>query len=135
MLINLLRNITLRIKEINRKFKYTLALICFLFLSACASPELTVIGQAKSEWDFDHNLQFKKTKFDDKHYRLEVIANNKTRFERLSAFLLRRSYLICGGHGFKLTLIKGVESFDFKKQSPNLIKSNLTAELECPIKK
>jgi len=109
-------------------------LLCVSLLAACAGPSQVVLGKAQSEWDFDHKLQFKRTQFDDSHYQLEVISNNKVNFERLSAFLLRRSYLICGSYGYKLELIKGVESFDFPRASPNLIMPNLTAKLECPIK-
>ncbi|MEI6893512.1 MAG: hypothetical protein V5789_02535 [Colwellia sp.] len=106
--------------------------LCFFLLSSCATADKVVLGQAKSEWDFDHELQFKKTQFDDNHYTLEVITRRNVSFERMSAFLLRRSYLICGGYGYQLTLIKGVESFDTKRASPNLIMANLTAKLECP---
>lgn len=110
------------------------SLLLFIFLlSSCAGPSQVVLGQAQSEWDFDHQLQFKKTQFDDSHYQLEVIPNNKVSFERLSAFLLRRSYLICGMYGYKLELITGVESFDYPRASPNLIMPNLTAKLECAI--
>ena len=107
-----------------------------IMLSGCTTMANDVpLGQARSEWDFDHQLQFKKTKFDDHHYKLEVIANNKVSFERLSAFLLRRSHLICGTYGYTLQLITGVESFDYPRASPNLIMPNLTAKLECPINK
>lgn len=109
-------------------------LITLLSITSCAQSEKNFpLGQASSEWDFDHNLQFKKTKFDDRNYQLEVIPNSKVNFERLSVFLLRRSYLICQGYGYKLELIKGVESFDHFRASPNLIMPNLTAKLECPI--
>lgn len=108
-------------------------LLC-VFLSACAGPTEVVLGEPKSAWDFDHNLQFKTTQFDEHHYRVEVIAKNEARFERLAAFLLRKSYLICEGeYGFTLTFIKGVKSFDFKRATPNLILPNLTADLECPV--
>ena len=116
-------------------YKYILPPLCALFLGACAGPSTAVLGQAKSEWDFDHQLQFKKTKFDDNNYQLEVIANNNVSFDRLSAFLLRRGYLICGQYGYKLELVKGVESFDYPRASPNLIMPNLTAKLECAINK
>ncbi|HBY86993.1 MAG TPA: hypothetical protein DEO86_14090 [Colwellia sp.] len=112
---------------------YTTLLLCVSLLGACAGPSQVVLGQAQSEWDFDHKLQFKRTQFDDNHYQLEVIPNNKVNFERLSAFLLRRAYLICGTYGYKLELIKGVESFDYPRASPNLIMPNLTAKLECAI--
>jgi len=123
--------LNLTIKSIFHRITF---LLCVLLLSACAGPTQAVLGQAQSEWDFDHKLQFKRTQFDDNHYQLEVIPNNKVNFERLSAFLLRRSYLICGSYGYKLELIKGVESFDFPRASPNLIMPNLTAKLECPLK-
>lgn len=100
-------------------------------LSACAGPTVLENGQTKSEWDFDHHLQFKKTKFDDNNYQLEIIPNNKVSFERLSAFLLRRGYLICGQYSYKLELLTGVESFDYPRASPNFIMPNLTAKLEC----
>lgn len=100
-------------------------------LAACAAPEVP-LGEAESEWDFDHKLQFKKTKFDDNHYQLEVITAKKLNFQRMSAFLLRRSYLICGGYGYTLTMVKGVESVDYKRSSPNKIRGNLVAKIECP---
>ena len=105
---------------------------CLLYLSACAGPSPVVFGQAQTEWDFDHHLQFKKTQFDEHNYQLEIIPNNKVSFERLSVFLLRRGYLICGRYGYKLELITGVESFDHFRASPNMIMLNLKAKLECP---
>jgi hypothetical protein len=114
------------------KIKYVVAALSMFYLAACeTTPDATMLGEAKSSWDFDHKLQYKKTQFDDTHYQLEVITNNKVGFERMSGFLLRRSYLICGGYSYSLTFIKGVESFDFKRQSPNLIRSNLVAKLDC----
>ena len=113
----------------------TLITLCFSLLIACAAPNKGVLGQAQTEWDFDHQLQFKKTQFDENHYQLEVIPNNKVSFERVSAFLLRRGYLICGSYGYKLQLITGVESFDYPRASPNFIMPNLTAKLECAMNK
>jgi uncharacterized protein involved in propanediol utilization len=110
----------------------TVALVISI-ASGCASQSADIpLGQAQSAWDFDHKVQYKKTKLDENTYQLEVIPNDKVNFERLSVFLLRRSYLICGGYGYKLELIKGVESFDHFKASPNMIMPNLTAKIECP---
>jgi len=110
-------------------------LLC-LILSACTiDPNANSQGAIGSQWDFDHELQYKKTQLSDSSYQLEVIANQKVSFERISAFLLRRGYLICGQYGYKLELITGVESFDFHRASPNLIMPNLKAILECPIQK
>jgi hypothetical protein len=124
--------ITQAVKSI---LQHTLATLCFFSLVACTGPSHVVLGQAKTEWDFDHQVQFKRTQFDKNHYQLEVISNKKGNFERLSAFLLRRSYLICGSYGYKLELITGVESFDYPRASPNYIMPNLTAKLECATEK
>jgi hypothetical protein len=124
--------ITQAVKSI---LQHTLATLCFFSLVACTGPSHVVLGQAKTEWDFDHQVQFKKTQFDDDHYQLEIMPNNNVSFERLSAFLLRRSYLICGSYGYKLELITGVESFDYPRASPNYIMPNLTAKLECATEK
>jgi hypothetical protein len=117
-----------------------LSVLVVSLLTGCVSLQqynsihVTPNGVAQSKWDFDHKLQYKKTKLSANIYQLEVVSSYKTKFERLSAFLLRRGYLICGQYGYKLEVIKGVESFDHLKASPNLIMSNLTAELECPSK-
>lgn len=119
---------------ISSKIMAAVSFITVLSLTSCAQSENNLpLGTAMSEWDFDHHVQFKKTKFDEHNYQLEVIPNSKVNFERLSVFLLRRSYLICGGYGYKLELITGIESFDHFRASPNMIMPNLTAKIECPI--
>lgn len=115
--------------------KTLFCIISIIFISACSSQEEIPLGEVESAWDFDHKLQFHKTKLDKNHYRLEVITSKKAKFSRLSAFLLRKSYLICGGYGFTLTPVKGIESVDYKRASPNLIRANLVANIECPIAK
>jgi len=112
----------------------SLVTLYFFSLVACTGSSQVLLGQTKTKWDFDHQVSFKRTQFDETYYQLEVTSNNKGNFERLSAFLLRQSYLICGQYGYKLELIKGVESFDFPRASPNLIMPNLTAKLQCAIK-
>ena len=110
------------------------ALLMVFFISGCSiKASDTSLEQVQSHWDFDHNVQFKKNKFDEFNYQIEVISNDKVSFERLSAFLLRRGYLICGSYGYKLELITGVESFDHFRASPNMITPNLKAKLECPV--
>jgi hypothetical protein len=115
------------------KFKSiaTVLSVQFLFACATATKQNITVG-ANSAWDFDHQLQYKTIQLDNGHYQLEVITNNKTDFSRMSAFLLRQSYLICRQYGYSLTMVKGVERFDFLRQSPNLIRSNLVAKLACP---
>jgi hypothetical protein len=116
----------------NIKYLHVATALSIFFLVGCqTTPNATIMSEAKSTWDFDHKLQYKKTQLDDTNYKLEVITNSKVNFERMSGFLLRRSYLICSGYDYSLKVTKGVESFDFKRQSPNLIRSNLVAKLEC----
>ncbi len=104
------------------------------FISGCSiQASDTSLEKVQSQWDFDHHVHFKKIKYDEFNYQIEVIPNNKVSFERLSAFLLRRGYLICGSYGYKLELITGVESFDHFSASPNMITPNLKAKLECPV--
>ena len=124
-----------KMKTLMCTHRRSLILVCLL-LSACTNdPNANPQGVIGSHWDFDHELQYKQTKLSDSTYQLEVIPNQKVNFERLSTFLLRRGYLICGQYGYKLELITGVESFDFPRASPNLIMPNLTAKLECPMQK
>ncbi len=119
----------------------SVTLLLSLLLSACTNSPTSFDNAQHSVdskgnqtyWDFDHQVQFKEVKLSGKQYRLEVITNNKVSFERLSAFLLRRGYLICGTYGYKLELITGVESFDHFRASPNMIMPNLKAKLECPL--
>lgn len=115
--------------------KMTQTLLCLLICNsffACSSLLVGKESQNTAQWDFDHQLQFRETELSKNKFQLEIIQNNKATFQQLSALLLRRSYIICQGYGYKLTVIKGVESVDYKRASPNLIKSNLVAQLECP---
>jgi len=108
----------------------------FSTIISCSSAEKAIHNNGRTtSWDFDHNLQYKKTQFNENNYQLEIIPNSKVNFERLSAFLLRRGYLICGTYPYKMELIAGVEGFDYARASPNFIMPNLTAKLECLIKK
>ena len=114
--------------------KMTQTLLCLLICNsffACSS--LTGKESLNGvQWDFDHQLQYIKTEVSKNNFQLEIIHNNRVGFQRLSALLLRKSYLICQKYGYKLTVVKGVESVDYKRASPNLIRSNLIAKLECP---
>lgn len=104
-----------------------------VFLSACSSNLDTPNGAA--QWDFDHGLQFSKTELEDGRILLDVVPNDKTNFDRLSAFLVRKSLQICQSYGFSLEFLKGIETFDQKESFPNLIVSHLKANLTCPSKK
>ena len=104
-------------------------------LSSCAIKSDHVLqSTGGSQWDFDHQVQYKQTQIAENSYQLEVISGHRVKFETLSAFLLRRGYLICGNYGYKIEVLNGVQSYDHFKASPNLIMPNLSAKLDCPVK-
>ena len=104
-------------------------------LCACSSfASKTPVSNGSSQWDFDHNLQFRQTTLTTNHYQLEIIPNNAVNFERLATFLLRRSYHLCGGYHYKMEIIQGIESFDDKRTMPNYIFPSLMAKIKCKAK-
>jgi hypothetical protein len=90
-----------------------------------------MLNNSQVEWDFDHNIQFRHTQLSTNSYQLEIIPNNKGKFERLAAFLLRKSHIICGKYHYKIEIIRGVEGFDDKRAMPNYITPSLIAKIEC----
>lgn len=103
-----------------------------LFNSIAACTTLTNdTSQNIIQWDFDHHLQFIQNQLNNRTFQLEVIRNNKTNFEQLAAFLLRKSYSLCGGYQYKLEMIQGIEGFDDKRAMPNYIPRSLIAKVEC----
>ncbi|GLX81632.1 hypothetical protein [Thalassotalea eurytherma] len=101
-------------------------------LTACSQTQEVDNGQ--SQWDFDHQVQFKQTKLSENAYRIEVIPNAKIKFDRLATFLIRHSLEVCNSYGFKLEVLTGIESFTDRKAHPNKIFGSLAANLECPSK-
>ncbi len=110
--------------------KYTICLFLVLILTACASNKPTPNGA--SQWDFDHEVQFKQTDLENGKYHLQVIAKQNTEFSKLATFLMRRSLRICQSYGFKIEVLEGVERFDDKLAFPNMIMPSLSANIECP---
>ena len=103
-------------------------ILAVALLSACASSNN---ANNNSQWDFDHNLQFRETKLTDNKYHLEIIPKNDTYFSQLATFLMRRSYQICGQYGYTLEVLQGIEGFNDREGLPNLIQSSLHANVEC----
>ena len=99
-------------------------------LTACTSKVKTPNGA--SQWDFDHQVQYKQTDLKNGNYHLQVIAKQDTEFSKLATFLMRRSLRICKSYGFKIEVLKGVERFDGKLSFPNMIMPSLSANIECP---
>lgn len=101
-------------------------------LSGCVHlGQYTNSSNGKAQWDFDHQVQYRLTELGKKYYQLEVVPNNKVSFDRLSSFLIRKSYSICGSYKYKLEMIKGIEGYNDKLARPHYIFSSLTANVEC----
>jgi hypothetical protein len=106
---------------------------CLINIAACSNltkehPSFT----GEKQWDFDHNLQFREIKLAPNHYQIRVFQLGNVPFEKISAFVLRRGLRICQSYNYKVELLKGVEGFNDKQGSPNLILSDLVANIECP---
>lgn len=76
----------------------------------------------------------KKKKLANNKYSIEVLPKLDTEFSRLTEFLLRRSFKLCGNYGFKIEILSGIEEVDERKSFPNKIMSALSANIECPRK-
>lgn len=92
------------------------------------------IPDGAAQWDFDHKIQFKEKKLAMNKYYIEVIPKLDTNFGKLSKFLLRHSFKLCGNYGFKVEILSGIEAVDERESFPNKIMSSLSANIECPIK-
>jgi hypothetical protein len=109
---------------------FYVAILC-VSLSACSNIETE---NGSSQWDFDHNIQFKQTKLSENKYYLQVIPKSDTHFSKLATFMMRHSYEICGTYGFTIEVLKGIEKFTDRQSFPNLIMPSLSANIECPSK-
>ncbi|KXJ49823.1 MAG: hypothetical protein AXW17_02105 [Colwellia sp. Phe_37] len=107
-----------------------LIVVTTLLLSACSSQQSLPNGA--SQWDFDHQVQFKQTDLKGGKHHLQVIAKQDTEFSKLATFLMRQSLRICKSYGFKIEVLEGVERFDDKLSFPNMIMPSLSANIECP---
>lgn len=101
-----------------------------LMLVSCTSAP---IKNGQAQWDFDHHVQFKQSRINDNKYYLVVNANNKTNFSVLASFLMRRSLQLCKSYGFKIEVLAGVESYNHKVESPNMLMASLAVNVECPV--
>jgi hypothetical protein len=105
-------------------------LLLALLLTACANNINTHNGA--SQWDFDHQVQFKQTDLKNGKYHLQVIKKQSKEFSKLATFLMRQSLRLCKSYGFKIEVLEGVERFDDKLSFPNMIMPSLSANIECP---
>lgn len=114
------------------KNNLTITLLLGLMLTSCANHySQKARNSDAAQWDFDHDVQFIQTQLSHRLFQLEVIPNNKVSFERLSVFLIRKSYHLCKSYHYKLEMIQGIEGFDDKRAMPNYIFPSLIAKVEC----
>lgn len=113
--------------------KIALLMFCFV-IAGCAQifDDNSEAAEGKS-WDLDHQVQFEQYKISDNLYNLRIRSTNKTRFSRLSAFLVRQSFKICKNYGFKIEIVDGVETYNDEKYIKSYIPASLEANIECPI--
>ncbi len=103
-------------------------------LSSCVNLNTKEVNNVdNAQWDFDHQVQFIQTTLEERNYQLEMIPNKRVGFGRLSAFLLRKSYVLCGGYHYKVEMIQGIEGFDDKLAMPNYIHPTLIANIDCKV--
>jgi len=105
---------------------------CFVILLFSVTIGCTQINQTRSDFDFDHQVQFKQQLSDEGIYHVKVISTSKTSFEQLASFIFRHAYKLCGSYGFTMEVINGVEGFDDKRISPSYIQPSLSIKLNCP---
>ena len=103
----------------------TLGLVIFI-LTGCTNLK------KDSNYDFDHQLQFKQQKSESGGFHIQVNATRNTSFEQLSSFLFRHAYKLCGSYGFTMEVLNGVEGVDDREISPSYIQPSLIANLTCP---
>ena len=89
--------------------KLLLVFFTCLVITSCSTNNS---DNGEAQWDFDHNVRFQQTKIDEQNYRIVVIPNVKTRFNKLATFLLRRSMDICQSYGFKICLLYTSDAAD-----------------------
>lgn len=106
------------------------AALSAISLMGCANNSIE--SSSGSQWDFDHQVQFKQTDLPDGRFHLQVITKQDTEFSTLATFLMRRALRVCKSYGFKIEVLKGVEGFDDKLSFPNMIMPSLSANIECP---
>ena len=111
--------------------RYLSYLIVFFSISLSACTIKDNKSETATQWDFDHQVQFKQTQLSASSYLLEIIPNQKVRFERLSVFLIRKSFRLCQHYHYKLEIMQGIEGFDDKRAMPNYIHPSLLAKVHC----
>jgi len=115
--------------KINRAIFSVVFILFFGGCSHLSHKENTSNGTL--QWDFDHQVQYRKTQLEESLYLLEVVPNNEVSFDRLASFIIRKSYSLCGGYTYKLEMLKGIEEYNDKFARPHYIFPSLTARVEC----
>lgn len=112
--------------------KKILAILVFASLCGCKTVPNYVFDE--ETYDFDHGVRFNQTKLEEGKYLISVRSDYKTRFNRMSSFIMRQSYMLCGGYDFKLQVKSGISYINERQATPNYQFPDLVANLECPRK-
>lgn len=111
--------------------QFSILFVTSLSITACANSTTNKLDNDAVRWDFDHQIQFRQTELTKNSYQLEIIPNNRVNFTRMSAFLLRQSYLLCRQYPYQLEILQGIEGYDDKRAMPNYIARSLIAKVKC----
>lgn len=113
----------------------SIVIAILVFISGCtqvmAEKAEGIDGEA---WDFDHKVKFHQIKKSENLYNLTIRSTSKTRFSTISTFLVRKSFDLCKGYGFKIEILKGIETYNDEKYIKSYIPASLEANIECPAK-
>ena len=104
-----------------KTFKRLNHILCVLVIFAiigCSSPLEQHNGEA--QWDFDHQLQFSLTKLAGNEYHLEVIPNDRSKFNKIAVFVMRRALVLCKQYGFNIEMLKDIEKVVLRRKSPSI---------------
>ncbi|MCF6437373.1 hypothetical protein [Pseudoalteromonas sp. MMG022] len=107
-----------------------LVILSILLLSACQNIK-AVPGKPEKHYDFDHQVHYEQTKYNNAHYLLQIKSDSYRHFLQQSVFLLRHSQRLCQGSTPQITLQQGVQGFEKLPTSPRPYQPDLVAQVRC----
>jgi hypothetical protein len=119
-----------RCKQQVRCKPYLVTLIASTLLMACQHTPVPM-GMPEKLYDFDHQVHYEQTKYNDDHYLLKIKPDSYQFFLQQSVFLLRHAKRLCQGSTPQLTLLQGVQTFETLPTKPRPYQNDLTTEIKC----
>ncbi|WP_105166953.1 hypothetical protein [Pseudoalteromonas sp. T1lg23B] len=114
----------------NHYFTRAWVISSILLLSACQHTK-TEQGKPEKHYDFDHQVHYEQTQYNNAHYLLQIKSDSYQHFLQQSVFLLRHSKRLCQGSTAQLTLQQGVQGFEKLPTSPRPYQPDLVVEVRC----